>query len=54
MTTNKIIRLAGIGALIYIVLILILILLWDSETELFNVKQIAHAKNSQNAELVTG
>ena len=54
MTTNKIIRLAGIGALIYIVLILILIILWDSEPELFNVEQIAHAKNSQHTELVTG
>lgn len=54
MTTNKIIRLAGIGVLIYTVLILILIIVWDSEPELFNVEQIAHAKNSQHAELVTG
>ena len=44
----------GIGLLAYIVLILVLMFFWDSEPDLFDVKEVARARAGNDAPLVTG
>ncbi len=51
---NKLITFAGYGVVIYLAVIFVLMFYWDSEPDLFNVEQVAHAKSDADVELVTG